>query len=455
MHRLIFTCLLFVYVQTHAQKYGTGLIFNDANYAKAKVRANFNSRNLDLLPGTYSLKKYCPTPGNQMQLNTSPAWATAWSAISILEAQAIESIEKEKIDPLTLSPPYLYQNIRASGDQNCANGIDLFEALEFIRFNKLRKFDEFQEFCPKYVADNAMPVTTDEVRDFRKLFDDNDSKKFKINVVKKSISQNLPVVIGMHCPPSFFSAKDYWNPTEMMSRDLPGHALCVVGYDDEKYGGAFEVINSWGREWGNNGFMWITYNDFVNFTRYAYEVFYVNAKKDGHKLSGSVQLKLNSERIVPLEKVDPGIFTSSEPFHTGTFFRIYLKNEIPAFVYVFGVDAENRYFRIFPDLDHISPALVYSSDELAIPGEDKYIEIIDAPGKENLCILYSKTPIDINHILENLSKYPGSIQENLDALLNGKIISPQKITWKSDGIEFNSFSEQKSAIFIQIQINHI
>jgi len=455
MIRLITLFLVLISILTHAQKYGNGLIFNDENYAKAKVRANFDARNFESIPSSHSLKKYCPTPGNQMQLNTSPAWATAWSAVSILEAQLIATPEQRSIDPLTLSPPYLYQNVRVMDDQTCAEGIDLFEALEFIRFNKLKKFDDFQEFCPKYFPEDAVPVATGEIRDFRKLFDIQDEKKYKINAVKKSISQNLPVVIGMHCPPSFYSAKDYWIPTEIMSRDFPGHAVCVVGYNDEKYGGSFEIINSWGKAWGNNGFMWITYGDFVDFTRYAYELFYLNANKEGHKLSGSVQLKLNTEKVVPVEKLDHGIFASTEPFVTGTYFRIYLKNEIPAFVYVFGVDAENRYFRIFPDLDHISPALVYESDELAIPGKDKYIEIIDAPGRENLCILYSKTPIDFNNIIENLSKYPGSIRENLDALLDGEIISPQKINWKSDGIEFSSISEDKSAIFIQIQINHI
>jgi C1A family cysteine protease len=28
-----------------------------------------------------------------------------------------------------------------------------------------------------------------------------------------------------------------------------------VGYDDVKYGGAFEVLNSCGTDWSNNGYM--------------------------------------------------------------------------------------------------------------------------------------------------------------------------------------------------------
>ena len=190
-------------------------------------------------------------------------------------------------------------------------------------------------------------------------------------------------------------------------------------------------------------------------TRYAYEVFYVNAKPTKNRLSGSIHLKLNTDDIVPVEKLDHGIFTSIEPFDTSTYFRVYLNNEIPAFVYLFGVDEKNNYFRVFPDLDNISPALVYDSDELAIPGEDKYIKITGDPGRENLCILYSKTPLDINFLIENLSKFPGSIQENLDALLEGKIINPKEIAWKADGIQFSSNSEKGGVVFIQIHINHI
>ncbi len=43
-----------------------------------------------------------------------------------------------------------------------------------------------------------------------------------------------------------------------------GHALCVVGYDDEKsyggYKGFLKVMNSWGSAWGDGDFLWIAYD---------------------------------------------------------------------------------------------------------------------------------------------------------------------------------------------------
>ena len=46
--------------------------------------------------------------------------------------------------------------------------------------------------------------------------------------------------------------------------------MTIVGYDDNKHGGAVEVMNSWGRAWGNDGFVWITYDDLDLFGHTAF-----------------------------------------------------------------------------------------------------------------------------------------------------------------------------------------
>jgi C1A family cysteine protease len=38
-----------------------------------------------------------------------------------------------------------------------------------------------------------------------------------------------------------------------------GHALVIVGYDDETK--LFEVRNSWGENWANGGYAYIRYSD--------------------------------------------------------------------------------------------------------------------------------------------------------------------------------------------------
>ena len=96
-----------------------------------------------------------------------------------------------------------------------------------------------------------------------------------LRAIKENLSQGAPVVIGMMAGGSYMQpmmGQDVWNPTDddrsMMG--FGGHAQCVVGYDDAKYGGAFLIMNSWGPQWGNNGFAWVRYRDFRYFVSEAY-----------------------------------------------------------------------------------------------------------------------------------------------------------------------------------------
>lgn len=457
MRILAIAIFFFTHTVAFGQLYSTGLVFNDDKYERANGKALLNSDLFDELPASASLKKFCPRPGNQLQLNTSPAWATSWSAKTILEAQKHNWTDRTQITHNTFSPAFLYYHIRPAEDETCESGVDLFDALTFLKEKGVKKYAEYLEFCPRGIPNEIFDnESTEGISDFTKLFEVTHPAKYKINAIKKSITENYPVVIGMYCPPSFYRAKNFWQPSEQATAEYPGHALCVIGYDDNKYGGAFEIINSWGSEWGNDGFMWIRYDDMVDFMKYGYEVFNLDRNKKGSfDFSGSISLKLNTGLEIDMQKQENGIYVTENPLGTGTYFRIYLKNKTPAFVYVFGIDESKKLFQIFPHQENISPALIYKTNEVAIPGEDNYIEIIGEPGHENLCIVYTKQPLNFNQLLYNLEKYPGVVSENLDALLDGKIISSDDISWAEDGIGFNAQSVDKTTIFIQIQIDHI
>ncbi len=56
-----------------------------------------------------------------------------------------------------------------------------------------------------------------------------------------------------------YEAGEVWNYT---GPSIGGHAMCVVGYDDSKE--AFKVRNSWSASWGDNGYLWIGYDTFLN-----------------------------------------------------------------------------------------------------------------------------------------------------------------------------------------------
>jgi C1A family cysteine protease len=75
-----------------------------------------------------------------------------------------------------------------------------------------------------------------------------------------------PVVIGIPCFLEIFFADSSGYIPYPMNPDViyGGHAICIVGYDDVKQQVMFK--NSWGPDWGNNGYGFLPYryiNDFL------------------------------------------------------------------------------------------------------------------------------------------------------------------------------------------------
>lgn len=94
--------------------------------------------------------------------------------------------------------------------------------------------------------------------------------------VKNALAAGNPVVIGFDVYESFEGA---WGdiphgqpnsgmmpmPNKFTEQLLGGHAVCIVGYDDTlpvpgRSNGRFIVRNSWGTNWGDNGYFYMPYD---------------------------------------------------------------------------------------------------------------------------------------------------------------------------------------------------
>jgi len=85
-----------------------------------------------------------------------------------------------------------------------------------------------------------------------------------IDAIKQAL-MNYGVVGTAFCVSSeFFEDYVHYQPSD--SDKEPNHAVAIVGWDDEKETqalepGAWIVKNSWGENWGINGYFWISYYD--------------------------------------------------------------------------------------------------------------------------------------------------------------------------------------------------
>jgi C1A family cysteine protease len=90
-----------------------------------------------------------------------------------------------------------------------------------------------------------------------------------INTVKGFLAfEKKSVVIGMGLGEKFFDIsgpledQDYPPINNDDNQYVGGHAMNIVGYDDNLNGGSFIVENSWGTGWGDNGYWAMTYEVF-------------------------------------------------------------------------------------------------------------------------------------------------------------------------------------------------
>ncbi len=461
MKKILLTLLsiLILFNISISQEPGTGLNFDDNKYEAVLKKAVLTRSLYSEIPKSYSLKKYAPTPKSQGQFGTCVGWSTAYAGMTILESVQKNRTDKTSSTSNTFSPGFIYKQIKTSADTYCLLGSSISDALDIMKTKGACKYSDMTEAnCPSYISSTIFTKASDyKIKDYAKIFGMFDSEDFKINAVKKSLSQNNPVIIGMNTPKSFYTALGSWEPTESSILIYGGHAMCVIGYDDNKYGGAFEIMNSWGTQWGNEGFIWLKYNVFYEFVKYAYEMIEFKSVSNvvkTHNFGGSVKF-VKSDGTESNATYSNGMYKLNESYKSGTQFRLYISNSKPTYVYAFGYDATGKTFTVFPHIPGISAALTYSQNSVAIPDEDHYIETDNTVGKDYLCVIYSKNSLNIDAVKKSVETGYGSFKERVNSALPGKLVAGTKISFGQGKISFDVKNSTKSVAALIIETDHI
>jgi hypothetical protein len=271
------------------------------------------------LPKSYSLKSYCPQVLDQIG-PTCASYATAYYGMTIYS-----KIKSGRLDHSPFNPIQLHQQVLSFYDEcsidNIEQGLKKFQPFIFLSrygcdtLSKLESITADTCPSPNYLGDIKLDSWTDL-----------NNTKTMISGIKKALATGNPVVVGismnefsfskykMNNLSSYFNEmnpapelkdkydlyvsiysycygisedkiklalKTMYSPNNTQVNEnndtefcwtgaLPlkngenGHAMCIIGYDDTKFGGAFEIVNSWGNDWANDGFIWIRYNDIYN-----------------------------------------------------------------------------------------------------------------------------------------------------------------------------------------------
>jgi len=170
----------------------------------------------------------------------------------------------QKADATRLSRLFLYwQERNLEGTINEDSGAMIRDGMKVL--NQLGVCPEL-DFPYDITKFTQTPSSTSE----------EDAAKYKIATYERvvdlealqvSLAHNLPIVIGFTVYDSFESQEVAATgivpmPDLARERQLGGHAVCAVGYDDEKQW--VIVRNSWGTEWGDKGYCYFPYAMFAD-----------------------------------------------------------------------------------------------------------------------------------------------------------------------------------------------
>jgi hypothetical protein len=449
-----------------AQTYPRGAILDDALYNSLPQKAVQLSRSYTELPQSVSLKPYAPEPGNQGNYGTCTAWSSAYAARTMAESIALNRMDRFLTANNVFSPVFVYKSafiFKNKGNPTGLEGAAISWILDFMKSEgpvKMQDFEKNADFPQIQIAAFANRQRY-PIGDYATLYHAGWGKPGgyeRTQAVKKSIAEGKPVIIGMNCPESFFNAKDAWYPAESPLQNYGGHAMCVVGYDDTKYGGAFEIQNSWGTGWGNKGYIWIPYSVFNQFVAEAYELIEnLAAYTSATEYAGSVQIEVyNSDAGMPV-RFSKGYYQTSSGYASGTRFRYLLGNGKPAYVYAFAGDSgSSETTRIFPpEGDHISPVLDYSENVVAFPGEFSWIQLDQRPGTDYLVVLYAKEALDIDTIRNRFSQAKGTFPERVAKAVGVHYIPDHQTRYEPLEMRFTAQSANPKAVFgLLLAIDH-
>jgi hypothetical protein len=397
------------------------------------------------------------------------AWSSAYGARTIAEAARTG----EDPNSLKYSPSFLYNQIGLEG----CEGSYILRAMEFMTKSGAVAYDKFpydDKDCARQPDQELLEEARQHrMRGFNRLTPGDRNNVIDLRAIKENLSQGAPVVIGMMVGGSYMQSmmgQDVWNPTaeDRSLMGFGGHAQCVVGYDDRKYGGAFLIMNSWGSSWGNNGFAWVRYPDFRFFVREAYglepmdktgaaaatplacEIGLVQIHYEGKKTVNGDYIPL---QLKAADTKDGNVFETITPVKKGSRFKMEVKNSTECYVYVFGKETDGTSYTLFPYPRADNPVKTKYSPFCGITGyrlfpKDKSMMPDSIGARDEMAVVVSKEPQDWYSLNNKISEDPHKdYASRLNAALGDKLMRNIRFQSSAKGnMQFTVKGETNSSV---------
>ncbi len=238
------------------------------------------------LPSKVDLTQYLPPVksqwwlyddnGNQLSYNgklgTCLAWAFGYYNRTYLRAKNLNLSKTDLEKPENqFSPKDLYMVISA-GQKTWSQGLNGTETMEMLSTRgiasmKTVPYRNFEDSV--YLRDNEIIET--EAAEYKITSYDQIVSGFTKNAIKSALTKGHLIVFSANIGTDFkkgYGNKDSSHAMPYANYDFTStgrHVMTICGYDDSKgEHGAFKVVNSYGPNWCEDGFIWIDQDFFTD-----------------------------------------------------------------------------------------------------------------------------------------------------------------------------------------------
>lgn len=249
----------------------------DVKFNIEKLDRNIMGFSADI-PRRYSMEKYVPPVSDQGDTSTCVGFSALYYSLSTMYNIAFEYTSYQDRFANAFDPYFLYSILNNYKDGACDEGLYVYEAVE-----KINSLGAKKRWISPITKCNTNWSSSDisRVKKYTYPFRIDsfyDIPPKEVEVIKEAIYHDMPVTGLFALTDSFDSERGWyggesrkglWNPGN--SEQINGyHAMTLVGYDDFVFGGSFRVVNSWGDDYGDEGYLWIPYDVFVKKCEEAY-----------------------------------------------------------------------------------------------------------------------------------------------------------------------------------------
>ncbi len=422
-------------------------------------------------PTQVSLLQFAPRRLSQGRQGSCTSWAAAYAAMTINYARATG----QNPDAVAFSPAFVYNQI-TQGD---CEGTHIGKTLEKLTEEgnvPLQNFPYTDQSCNKLPnSQQKQQALQFKMKGFNRLTLKHDDYKIDLEAIKQNIAQGAPVVIGMAVGGSFYdlAGKDTWRPTKKdfdalrggmgghivddgSDSGFGGHAMCVIGYDDSREGGAFQIMNSWGNDWGQDGIFWMKYKDFEFFCNSFYGEAYglfplADQAKKTTTFKADIGLFQNKAKAyIPFDKKAGATFETADVMPKGVKFKIAVRNYSECYVYVIGQETDGTSYVLFPYTEKHSPYCGIVGTRL-FP-KDFSLQLDDVGEKDVMAVLFSPEELDYQAVNQAISSSSaGTYEEKIRSVLGEKMA--KKVQYSAGNtISFSTTNETNKIVAVVFEM---